>query len=99
MHIAFRGGPYDGLRLSAEQVRRYTCPLKVHTHQGDRFFALLPRLADWDAVVHGSWDPGDRPGLYPYELVLTPGAGSEAEYRDAFQDGGFERAIDVGWLD
>ena len=40
-------------------------------------------------------DPADA-GLYPYELVLTPGKGCGAEFRDAVEDGTFDRAVAAG---
>lgn len=95
MNIDFRGGPYDGLRLSDAQVRRWTCPLKVRTRVGVRFFSLLPRPRLWAAVFAGEVPP-TAGGLYPYELVLTPGLGCGAEYRDAVESGAFEQAVQVG---
>jgi hypothetical protein len=70
----------------------------VRTARGVRLFSLLPPLADWEAVVVGDADP-EESGLYPYELVLTPGTGCGAEFRDAAENGAFGRAMDEGWSD
>lgn len=97
MEIDFRGGPYDGLRLSADDVCRCTCPLTVRTARGVRRFSLMPRRADWDAVFAGDAGPAEA-GLYPYELVLTPGRGCGAEFQDAAENGEFTRALARGWV-
>jgi len=44
-------------------------------------------------VFAGDADPADS-GLYPYELVLTPGRGCGAEFVDAAENGAFSRAMD-----
>lgn len=98
MDIVFRGGPYDGLRLSDAEVRRCTLPLIVRTARGVRLFSLLPGPAEWEAVFAGDGDPGES-GRYPYELVLTPGTGCGAEFRDAAENGDFDRAIAAGWTE
>jgi hypothetical protein len=94
--INFCGGPYDGLRLSDTEVRRCTLPVMVRTDGGVRLFSLLPPPADWEAVFAGDADP-EESGLYPYELVLTPGTGCGAEFRDAAENGAFDRALAEGW--
>ncbi len=96
MDIDFTGGPYDGLRLSDADVRRCTLPVRVRTARGIRLFSLLPRPAAWEAVFAGDADPGDS-GLYPYELVLTPGRGCGGEFVDAAANGAFDRALAEGW--
>ena len=63
---------------------------------GVRLFSLLPPPADWEAVFAGDADP-EESGLYPYELVLTPGTGCGAEFRDAAENGAFDRALAEGW--
>lgn len=93
MDIRFQGGPYDGLQLTDAEVRRCTLPLTVRTASGVRLFSLLPSPADWEAVFAGDADPADS-GLYPYELVLTPGRGCGAEFVDAAENGAFCRAMD-----
>ena len=93
MNIDFRGGPYDGLRLTRSQVLRCTSPLLVDVDDGVRFFALMPRPADWAAVFAGS---RASDGQYPYELVLTPGVGCGAEFHDAVEDGSFDQIVAVG---
>lgn len=98
MNIDFRGGPYDGLKLSADQVLRCTCPLRLRSHAGVRYFSLLPRPRHWAAVFAGELPPAVG-GLYPYELILTPGAGCGAEYRDAVEGGAFEQAVQDGWVE
>ncbi|MDB5312755.1 MAG: hypothetical protein JWO38_6957 [Gemmataceae bacterium] len=96
MDIDFHGGPYDGLRLSETEVRRCTCPLTVRTARGVRLFSLLPRPEDWEDVFAGEIGPAES-GLYPYELILTPGRGCGAEFRDAAENGAFARAMADGW--
>ena len=98
MDITFHGGPYDGLRLTDAEVRRCTLPLTIRTAFGVRLFSLLPRPADWDAVLAGDADPDDS-RLYPYELVRTPGRGCGAEFVDASENGAFSRALDEGCPD
>jgi hypothetical protein len=97
MNIDFRGGPYDGLRLNRADVLRCSTPMLVHTDAGVRLFTLLPQPHDWAAVWAGNAYPAES-GLYPYELVLTPGTGCGAEFRDAVEDGGFDRAVADGRL-
>jgi hypothetical protein len=92
VNIDFRGGPYDGLRLSQAQVLRCSSPMLVHSTVGVRLFTLLPKPLDWAAVFAGKSSPANT-GLYPYELVLTPGKGCGAEFQDAAEDGTFERAV------
>lgn len=96
LDIEFQGGPYDGLWLSDAEVRRCSLPLRVRTAGGIRLFSLLPQPADWDAVFEGGAEPADT-GLYPYELVLTPGRGCGAEFVDAAENGEFGRAMAEGW--
>jgi len=64
----------------------------VHTDRGVRLFTLLPQPVDWEAVFSGVTGPAES-GLYPYELVLTPGKGCGAEFHDAVEDGTFEQTI------
>jgi hypothetical protein len=96
VNIDFRGGPYDGLCLSRAQVLRCSNPMLVHTDGGVRLFTLLPQPVDWEYVFAGESGPAES-GLYPYELVLTPGKGCGAEFRDAVEDGAFDRAVAAGW--
>lgn len=98
MDINFRGGPYDGLRLSDDEVRRYTCPLRVPTTHGVRLFALLPNPADWEAVLAGEFGPMES-RLFPYELVRSPGRGCGAEFQDATENGAFARAMAEEWAE
>jgi hypothetical protein len=98
VNINFCGGPYDGLTLSDHQVRRCTCPLRLRSRVGVRYFSLLPRPRHWAAVLAGEVLAAAA-GLYPYELVLTPGKGCGAEYRDAVQSGGFDQAVRDGWVE
>lgn len=95
MNIDFRGGPFDGLRLSRSQVLRCTSPVLIHVDDGVRLFTLLPQPADWAAVLAEEAALADS-GLYPYELVLTPGKGCGAEFRDAVEGGAFDRANAAG---
>jgi hypothetical protein len=55
----------------------------------------MPSPTDWAAVFAGSTASEDD-GLYPYELVLTPGIGCGAEFHDAVEDGTFDRVVGDG---
>jgi hypothetical protein len=67
----------------------------VHSDGGVRLFTLLPQLRDWAKVFAGKAGPEEW-GLYPYELVLTPGKGCGAEFHDAAENGTFDRVIAEG---
>ena len=67
----------------------------VQTDSGVRLFTLLPQPVDSEAVFGGVTGPAES-GLYPYELVLTPGKGCGAEFQDAAEDGTYEETIAEG---
>ena len=87
----FVGGPYDGLRLDDAELSEFTTLVPVRTDRGIRVFSLLPPLGEWDRVAAG--EPPASPGRYAYELILT---GDTGEFRDAVENGEFERAVAEG---
>lgn len=94
MANCFIGGPYDGLELDDSQLSEFTTLVPVRTDRGIRVFSLLPPLREWDRVAAGM--PPTAPGRYAYELVLS---GDSGEFRDAVENGAFERAVSDGWVD
>ena len=67
--VEFYRGPHDGLVLEIDEIRRF-CPLiRIEGEDGERLFAMMPALGDWDRVLRGDLDQdGPFPRLYPYEL-------------------------------
>lgn len=79
--IQFYRGPYDGLILDAEGLRRYCHPCEARKRGHTRHFFLMPPLAAWEAVVCG-WTDDETifDDLHTYELVTT-GEVRELHYR------------------
>ena len=79
----FYRGPYDGLILDAERLRRCCFALEARKRGHNRYFFLMPPLAAWEAVVSG-WTDNETvfKNLHTYELVTT-GEMGELHYRSS----------------
>jgi hypothetical protein len=65
----FYRGPHDGLVLSIDEIKRYCHLVRTDGDDGERLFALMPTLVEWNHVISGSLDKdGPFDTLYPYEL-------------------------------
>jgi hypothetical protein len=84
----FFGGPYDGLSLDDYQLSEFTTFVPLLTERGFRVFTLLPPLREWDRVMAG--ESAANRGQYAYELIIT---GDIDEFRDAVENGEFQRAV------
>jgi hypothetical protein len=97
--VGFVGGPYDGLRLDEQELRRLVNPVVIVGAPGIRVFVLMPRLADWEGVGSGARRPDPAAGTYAYEMVGDGDdgvGGPGVVYRDAVLDGSFARALHDG---
>jgi hypothetical protein len=70
----FYRGPYDGLILDAEGVRRYCHTRQARKDGNIRYFLLLPPLTAWDAVIAG-WTDYETffKNVHTYELATATG--------------------------
>lgn len=91
MANCFVGGPYDGLELDDFQLSEFTTLVPVRTDRGIRVFSLLPPPREWDEVAAGVSPVAS--GQYAYELILS---GDSGEFRDAVENGAYERAVSEG---
>ena len=65
----FHRGPHDGLVLDFDEIRNNCVLVRMPGEGGDRLFAMMPKVPDWERVMRGDLDrdgPFDR--LYAYEL-------------------------------
>jgi hypothetical protein len=65
----FHRGPHDGLVLDFDEIRNFCVLVRMPGEGGDRLFAMMPTLPDWERVMRGDLDkedPFDR--LYAYEI-------------------------------
>jgi hypothetical protein len=77
----FRGGPYDGRTLTADELNTAGLIVPVATPTGDRMFVLLPLPEALDRVLAGEVDRGAASGTQvPYERVRPAGGGAGYEY-------------------
>lgn len=77
----FYHGPYDGLVLDGEGLRRYCHSCEAGKRGRVRQFYLLPPLSAWEAVVSGWVDEEtELTGCHIYELVAE-GESAELRYR------------------
>ena len=90
----FYRGPYDGLVLNVEQVKKYCNMVDVKRGDEERVFAMMPPLMDWERVICGQLDKnGPFAKLYPYELRLRDAGAAflfcgADEFEEAMEDKG-----------
>jgi hypothetical protein len=69
MSAEFFRGPFDGLVLDIDEIKRYCHLVRMRAEDEQRLFVMMPSLFDWDRVVRGDLDKdGPFDTLYPYEL-------------------------------
>jgi hypothetical protein len=70
----FVGGPYDGMRITTEQINKFGHLTPVSTKRGIRLFVLLPPPEDWERLQKGEITIQNRVGiLHPYERKFASG--------------------------
>jgi hypothetical protein len=79
----FYSGPYDGLILDAESMRRSCFIFEARKGGQNRYVVLMPPPAAWEAVISG-WTDHETvfKSLHIYELVTT-GEMGELRYRSS----------------
>lgn len=91
MTIPFVGGPYDGMKLTATEVKQHLRLLSLRSQRNVRRLVYLPAVEDWPEVLAGRIFPDQSHLLYYYELVSAPGG---AQFWSDDAGGGYKRAID-----
>ena len=65
----FHRGPHDGLVLDFDEIRNLCVLVRMPGQGGDRLFAMMPALPDWERVMSGNLDKDGPFGThYAYEL-------------------------------
>ena len=80
----FVGGPYDGMKLTIDQINKFANLTPIGTRHGVRLFVLLPPLKDWEMIVSGDMaKESEFETLYCYERRFIPGG---AEFFSCSED-------------
>jgi hypothetical protein len=83
MDAIFFGGPYDGLSLNHEQIRK--CAQIVAVLEKNRQFLLMPPVREWEEVVAGLRPKDECSSFYVYKRHRVE---DRVEYRDVTASGG-----------